>query len=290
MSDLKAFIRSTVTENPMLAEIGRFRRKFFSFRGPSVQTNGGLGLIVVLFLMYTMICVYNRGDIEPINQLMIFLVFAFFAIPFMLHASIAGERERRSWDMLLVAPITNAQIVIGKFIGAFLGLVFGFGIFLVPILILAIFYEKTNWVFLLFSVLVVAAQLLTLIAMTILISSRVRRPLMALAVTIGVILIVYAFIPMFAGVAGGSWNSPAVMVFAMLYPFIIIGSLSNIQNFEPTAGAEPPDFLNPYLVTSTFLIVQFLLTAALLAWAIKTLNFADNEVRFINNKKKKSHA
>ena len=36
-------------------------------------------------------------------------------IPSVLHATIAGEREKRSLDMLLVAPVTASQIVIGKF-------------------------------------------------------------------------------------------------------------------------------------------------------------------------------
>ena len=49
-----------------------------------------------------MLVVNARGDLPPI-ALILFqtMLFCFFG-PAMLHGAIAGERERRSWDLLLV--------------------------------------------------------------------------------------------------------------------------------------------------------------------------------------------
>ncbi|MEI7576439.1 MAG: ABC transporter permease [Armatimonadota bacterium] len=288
MSHAKEWWRYNISQNPMLAEIERFRRKFFSFRGPNVQANGGLGLIVVLFLFYSIICIYNRGDIEPIAQLSVYLGFALFVIPFMLHATIAGERERRSWDMLLVAPISPSQIVMGKFVAAFLGLLLTFALFMVPVLILAVYYPTMHWDNLLWGIVVVMCQLLSLTALTILISARVKRPLIALAVTIGVVLVFFFFAPMFLSIVD-SFTSKYLT--SAVYPFSVIAELARV-NQPPRAymaGDDIGSFVNPVLTSLTCVVSQLVLTFVLLAWAIRTLHFADNEVRFINQKKK-NHA
>ncbi len=289
MNRAKEWWRYNVTKNPMLAEIERFRRKFFSFRGPNVQANGGLGLIVVLFLFYSIICIYNRGDIEPIGQLMTYLGFALFVIPFMLHATIAGERERRSWDMLLVAPISPSQIVMGKFVAAFLGLLLTFALFMVPIFILSIYYQNMNWGLLLLGIGVVISQLLALTSLTLLISARVKRPLVALAVTIGAVLVVFLFVPLFLSVLDSFMGR---FISNSVYPFAVLNELARAQQsavvngYAP--GSEEVQTVAPFALAVTSMLVQLVLTVVLLAWAIKTLHFADNEVRFINNKKKKN--
>lgn len=287
MSHAKEWWRYNISQNPMLAEIERFRRKFFSFRGPNVQANGGLGLIVVLFLFYSIICIYNRGDFEPIAQLSVYLGFALFVIPFMLHATIAGERERRSWDMLLVAPISPSQIVMGKFVAAFLGLLLTFALFMVPVLILAIYYKGMHWDNFLWGIVVVMCQLLSLTALTILISARVKRPLVALAVTIGVVLMFFFFAPMFLSIVD-SFTSKYLT--SAVYPFSVIAELARLNEPPRTysLGDDTGSFVNPVLTSLTCVVSQLVLTFVLLAWAIKTLHFADNEVRFINQKKKKN--
>lgn len=287
MSHAREWWRYNISQNPMLAEIERFRRKFFSFRGPNVQANGGLGLIVVLFLFYSIICIYNRGDFEPIAQLSVFLGFALFVIPFMLHATIAGERERRSWDMLLVAPISPSQIVMGKFVAAFLGLLLAFALFMFPVLILAIYYQGMHWGLLLLGVGVVISQLLALTSLTILISARVKRPLVALAVTIGAVLVVFLFIPLFLSVLDSFMGK---FISNSVYPFAVLNELAKSQqpNDMYVLNGEYIRSMEPVGLAITSMLVQFVLTLALLAWAIKTLHFADNEVRFINQKKKKN--
>ena len=134
-----------VLKNPMLIEIQRFRRRFLSFSGSNTMNSAVLALCLVCYAGLVLIVLQARGNISPLVIVMfqtgIFTIFA----PGMLHGAIAGERERRSWDLLLVAPISKAQIVVGKFIGAMAALGIASVLFLFPILIAAVSYRGTNW-------------------------------------------------------------------------------------------------------------------------------------------------
>jgi ABC-type transport system involved in multi-copper enzyme maturation permease subunit len=275
------------TKNPMMAEVGRFRKRFLSIRGSSVAINGGIGIVLVLYALFAMICVYYRGDIEPIMLIGLFVGLMLFAIPLLLHASISGERERRSWDMLLVAPITHGQIVVGKFMGAFAGLAMGFGLYLIPVSIDALFHSEARFLSILFAAITVLAQGASLIAMTLLISSRVRRPLIALAVSIGVVVIYFIFVP---GLAMSLPTFTGSFMTGLVSPFQVLSKLSTIgnRNFDPNDTQFSIQSLDGFSLTAGHLIYQVIITVALLTWATKTLVFADNEVKFLN--KKKHHA
>jgi ABC-type transport system involved in multi-copper enzyme maturation permease subunit len=272
--DIQGTWKHLVTENPMTAEIGRFRRRYFSFHGPSTAVNGGLGILLVGYAIFAYFCIHYRGDIEPTGTLYIYLVFALFTVPLLLHATISGERERRSWDMLLVAPLTHGQIIFGKFIGAFLGLLFTFGIFLVPVLLCAVFYEGLIWGNFLSALAIVIGQVSSVIALTILISARVKRPLTALGVTLGVIVIYFLFLPSIIAAMSGPFSNTMLVSTS---PFGLISLLSN-PYYRENGYARGLD--NSLLVV-TNVIFETILTAVLLGWAVKTLVYADNEVKFL---------
>jgi ABC-type Na+ efflux pump permease subunit len=281
LEKLASLWKSLITNNPMMAEVGRFRKRYLTFSGPTTTINGGLGLILILYGVFAISCVYNRGDTEPIGLLHIFLVFSLFTIPLLLHATIAGERERRSWDMLLVAPITPAQIIVGKFVAATLGVSTAFGIFMIPVVIDAIYYEQTNWVSLFFGSIIVLLQVASVTALTILVSSRVKRPLTALGVVLATVMIYFMFAPIVIGNFSGFLGTTMITA---LSPFGMIVSLSNY-------GRNEPDYsnyvgINPYFIVTVNIVFEIFLTAVLLIWAIKTLVYADNEVKFLPKNKK----
>lgn len=276
-----------ITKNPMMAEITRFRKRFFSIRGSSVAINGGIGIVLVLYALFAMICVYYRGDIDPIILIMFFVGMMLFVIPLLLHASISGERERRSWDMLLVAPITHGQIIAGKFMGAFAGLAMGLGLYIIPVIIDAFFYPDTRLLSLILALLTVLAQGASLIAMTLLISSRVKRPLVALAVSIGVVVIYFIFVP---GLVSTVTSFTGSFVTGLVSPFEVLRRLSPSGNGMRDAYGNQSVIqgLDLFALTTGHFLYQFIITITLLVWATKTLVFADHEVKFIP--KKKRHA
>ena len=249
--------------------------------------NGGIGIVLVIYALFAMICVYYRGDIDPILLLGIFTGLMLFVIPLMLHASIAGERERRSWEMLLVAPITHGQIIVGKFMGALAGLSMAFGLYLIPVLIDAVFNADTRFVNLLLGMITVLAQGASLVALTLLISSRVKRPLIALAVAIGVVMIYFFFIP---GLVGTMSTFTGRVFSGMVSPFEVLHRLDpSVLRYEEDYGnGSVIQNANLYGLVFSHLAYQLVITVALLVWATKTLVFADHEVKFIN--KKKRHA
>lgn len=280
----KSWVQTLFTQNPMMAEVTRFRKRFLSFRGSSVAVNGGIGIVLVCYALFAIICVYYRGDIPPILLIGGFMVLMFFAIPLMLHASIAGERERRSWDMLLVAPITHGQIIVGKFMGAFAGLAMAFGLFLIPVLIDATFMTKVQLDDILLASIVVFAQGASLIAMTILISARVRRPLIALGVTIAIVLLYFFFLPAFSNAFNSFTGS---FINSLLSPIDVMSRIGMEHAYDYGSSGERFSAASMDRMTLVIghLIFQLIVTATMLAWATKTLIFADNEVKFIPKSK-----
>ena len=273
----------------MMAEVTRFRKRFLSIRGSSVAINGGIGIVLVLYALFAMTCVYYRGDIEPIVLIGIFVGLMLFAIPLLLHASISGERERRTWDMLLVAPITHGQIIVGKFMGAFAGLAMAFGLYLIPVLIDAAFHADARFINVLLASVTVMAQGASLIAMTILISSRVKRPLVALAVSIGVVMLYFFFVP---GLVSTMSTFTGDFVTGLVNPFAVLIRLAqNTHNIPPDefrSSGSAFQSLDVYTLAFSHLLYQVIITVVLLAWATRTLVYADHEVKFIS--KKKRHA
>ena len=271
----------------MMAEVTRFRKRFLSFRGSSVAVNGGIGIVLVLYALFAMSCVYYRGDFDPLILIGLFVVLMLFVIPLLLHASIAGERERRSWEMLLVAPITHGQIIVGKFMGAFAGLAMAFGLYLIPVLIDALFHSESRILNIIIAVVVTMAQGASLIALTLLISSRVKRPLIALAVSIGVVMIYFFFVP---GLVATLSSFTGSFFSGMVSPFEVLSRLTpNSRNYDPSLSrGYSNQGISVLAVVVTHLLYQFVITIAMLIWATKTLIFADHEVKFIS--KKKRHA
>lgn len=273
-----------ITQNPMMAEVTRFRKRFLSFRGSSVAVNGGIGIVLVCYALFAVGCVYYRGDLDPLILIIWFLGLMIFAIPLMLHGAIAGERERRSWDMLLVAPITHAQIVIGKFMGAMTALGMAFGLYMIPVLIDAVYSPNLKVVNLLLACITVIMQGAALVATTILISGRVKRPLIALGVSIGIVLTYYFFVPIFIS---SLQNFTGSFLAGFTSPFTVIQRLMMDEVERPPTQAG--DFsiydLSKYTLVFSHFLYQLVLTVSILTWAMKTLIFADNEVKFIPKKK-----
>lgn len=267
-----------VVDNPMLIEIQRFRRRFFKFSSRNAMNSAVLALSLIAYVGILGIVFRSSGDIPP-SGIIIYLqtpLFIFFA-PGMLHGAIAGERERRSWDLLLVAPVTKAQIVAGKFIGALAALGFDALLLLGPVIIAAIQWSNTNWYNLLLVELVSLSFLTAECALTILISARVRRAFVALGTTLGTMIMLLIVIPVFIGVSLGSGSGNVQDLALFLHPFMVMAKISAIdQHMDPSNE----------IVASMFwgwpqIFVYLFLAGVLVFWAGQTLTFAENDVKFL---------
>jgi ABC-type transport system involved in multi-copper enzyme maturation permease subunit len=266
-----------VVKNPMLIEIQRFRRRFLSFSGSNTLNSAVLVLALVCYAGMVLLVLEARDGLSPqlliVFQTGLFTVFA----PGMLHGAIAGERERRSWDLLLVAPISKAQIVAGKFIGALAALGVAAGLLLFPILIAAISYRHTNWFDLLTSEAVSLSFVIAVCALTILLSARVRRPFMALGASLGSLGILLIVVPLLLGVFQLKSTSLAMEELFLYHPFYVLFRLYNIDEGMYSGDA----YLHAGMWGWPQVFLYLALAAILVGWAANTLNFAENEVKFL---------
>lgn len=271
---MRSKFQTLVRENPMRIEIARFRRRFLGFGG-SGANNAVFALVLLCYTGLVMMVLNMRGDLAPIWLIQFqTALFCFFG-PAMLHGAIAGERERRSWDLLLVAPITKAQIVFGKFMGAAAALGVGAIALGIPIVVTTIAYRQTPVTKVLLAEFVSLSFCTLVCAWTLFLSARVRRPFMALGASIGTLALVLLVFPMLIASLIGS-DRFTNETFNYLNPFFTLGYVApEGQLPEGSFIVSAPLFGLPQA------LIYLGLTAFFLVYAEKTLNFPENEVKFI---------
>jgi ABC-type transport system involved in multi-copper enzyme maturation permease subunit len=277
---LSAF-KNLVTENPMLVEMSRHKRRFLeSGRGKGVNTMV-LVVAMVAYLGLLMIVFNFSGEIPP--DALVHLQTGVFAIiaPAILYGSIAGERDRRTWDLLLVAPITRRQIVAGKFIASLAGLAIGWALFLFPTMITAITYKSYGrppypiFGALLLQELVSISFGILACALTLFFSARAKRAFAALAMSLGTMFVLLVVVPIFAGILGvvDQFFYDATTFFHPMY--IIGGMFAQPNNYGGTV--VPPDYYFGVPQTLVYLFTSI----ALMEIASRTLTHADGDKRSI---------
>ncbi|MBS1716847.1 MAG: ABC transporter permease subunit [Armatimonadetes bacterium] len=275
MNRLLGTLKNLFVENPMLCEVGRFQRRYLSLRSPvNMAGLAIIGVLSALFLLEAYTAVRNPFDI----MLQELALLTFF-VPMLGFRAIAGEREKRTWDILLVAPITKSQIVVGKFLAAVFGIIVVMALGHIPVLITIVNsqqpyfgymeayprrFETTN---------IPAADAICLsfslfaYALTLFFSARVKRSLTALGAAYGVLILLLLTFGAAESLFGG---------FAFLNPFVSLGYLGNQRYVE-----------YPYLTGGwQCSFIYTALTILLVTWTCRTLTFAENEVRFLPKLKK----
>lgn len=282
---LGILLRNLVLENPMIVEVTRFRKRFLAF-GANPITNTILALMIVFYISIIFIIIAGNGEIPPIALVIAQTVLFTFAAPALLHASIAGERERRSWDLLLVAPISKAQIVVGKFMGALSALSVAFFLLAIPIgLSFLIALGRTNVAG--FFQLILAEMLslsfaVMVCSFSMLISARVKRNFMSLGITLGSLFVLLAVIPgLVASMMGGDRIS--MEFFLIGHPIYALAHL--METLTPNVAST--NIFPMVLYGIPHVLIYSSLSVVMLGWTINTLNFAENEVKFLPKAKAK---
>lgn len=110
-----SWFEDLVTANPMMTETKRFLRRFLGARSATYMLT--LVLTAVCYLVLLVLITAYPG-MPPYALIYIQTGLFCIILPSMLHGSIAGEREKRTWDLLLSAPVSKAQIIVGKFMSS----------------------------------------------------------------------------------------------------------------------------------------------------------------------------
>jgi ABC-type transport system involved in multi-copper enzyme maturation permease subunit len=98
----------------MMAEPEMINRRMLDRRNWSNQHTAAVVVAGVFYLIFLLTVLPNAATVESSIFLYIMMIVVLFVVPITLHGVIAGEREKRSLDMLLAAPVTSAEIVWAK--------------------------------------------------------------------------------------------------------------------------------------------------------------------------------
>lgn len=109
---MREVLRGLVAENPMLKLA--LRSQYRSFLPGSASARTVWLLVGVVYVGLMALCA-TYAEVLVGDWLFFPTLVVMLLLPLnILHGSIAGEREKRSLDNLLVAPLTSAQIVFAK--------------------------------------------------------------------------------------------------------------------------------------------------------------------------------
>ncbi len=293
--------REYVADNPMTVEVKRFRNRYFSpGRMSSFNTlvliMGAIGFCILTLLSLTIPFFAAEA------VLYIELFFLTIVVPSMAHGSIAGEREKRTWDVLMTAPVSQAQVVVGKFLGAACGIVLIWTLFWIPTLLCYVnnamsaegtMFRANNvdfWTIVVGKV-DILLYALTLSAFCILISARSRRAFGAFFTAFGMMFFVLALLPLFmdALVTGSTRDTYSTLmlswhpVYALMNLFTI-GRTQIDYSYGYSVYAEDSPLSDTFIRVVTVLSPIFFsiaFTVIFLAWATKTIRFLDFDTRFL---------
>lgn len=262
--------RELLLENPLLIEFKRNMRKFFMV-GRGKGANLGIFIMAILIYLFIFIIIFAARRDLPVSAIAVTqLVLLSFIVPAMMHGSIAGERERRSWDMLLVAPITNKQIVYGKFMSgaALIGVML---VLLWPMILVLYPYDvKAPLSTLIGQQMTVAAYGCFLAGLSLYVSSRSNRAFSANLIIFGVVFTLLVILPIFLGMAFNRSTDQTIVFF--FHPFWVVVSMDPTVA-EYASGRDQPG--------AGFGIVQSL---SYLAAAFALLSFAEASFRSIDQR------
>lgn len=114
---MRSSFANLVTDNPMMDEAKRETRRML--RTSATFGRGGLvitiGIIALIYLWLIVQTFITHEDGTPF-YIYIELVLVTLAMPGSIYGAVSGEREKSTWDALILTRLTPGQIVAGKLI------------------------------------------------------------------------------------------------------------------------------------------------------------------------------
>jgi ABC-type transport system involved in multi-copper enzyme maturation permease subunit len=254
-------LRKLLIDNPMHMETLRFRRRFLNVTLSPKLNLVLVGIVGLIYLMIVGLVFALRADLPVGGVLIVQQSLTLLAATVAAHATIAGERDRRSWDLLRVAPVTQYQIVVGKFRGV-AALVLGLQAAFLPLVLIGQYLGRSNSGVLqtiLIEVLCFASSSFCAAA-TISLSARLKSANATLVASIASMVGIYAVFPLLAMVfanAGGFDGRWLNDLLALYHPLFLLGAMLSPEAFGnisvPLAATVS---ILAYLVLNIFFLYQ----------------------------------
>jgi ABC-type transport system involved in multi-copper enzyme maturation permease subunit len=215
-----ANFRTHVLENPMLIEALRMGRKFFGVSRLNKANAVFVWLAGVVYTLLILTTVAYRRDLSAQAILHIQTALFCFMVPAITYGAISAERERRSWELLMVAPVSKSQIILGKFLSSAL-VIIAVAALIFPILLLSFQFDRESIMSLISGEVTSIGFALSLAAIGIYFSARSNRSLTSLALVYSAMIVWLLVIPLLiVSITGGSEGTIAGLMW--MHPFVAI--------------------------------------------------------------------
>lgn len=256
--------RELVVENPLLIEFRRAVRRFFGVSKHSAVNAMVLVISCLLYGLLLLITIANRSAMSPVAIVFLQTFLFCFLIPANLHGAIAGERERRSWDLLLASPVSNLQIVVGKMLSGLAAVGVTVLLMLPPLLISFAGDGDATVLKVLQTELVSIGFATFLAAMTMFISARSKRTYAAQLTTYACLIVGLIVYWVFVETATGGQGRQTLLY---LHPFYAIS-----ETWGDGLGSSGSSFMYNGLF---HFVIYAALATGLLVVTVETLQMAD---------------
>ena len=197
-------VKHYLTENPMKVEWELSRRRMLP-KNWKAQNAIAYSIVGMIYLGLFYMVISAAAAVDPVYLFFAMIALTVFALPIVVHGSIAGERQARSLETLFAAPVTPGQIVAGKVIRALPTLVLIVGSIVVLMFFVGIvrvfqpdsYMSAANVTFATYMVGMVGEVSLAVFVtgIAIWISSVTRTTGAALLGTVGALIVVFAVVP-----------------------------------------------------------------------------------------------
>ncbi len=282
------FFQSLFTANPfVMACFSGSRRVGRSMAGSKSGTLlAALACIPLVLIVVFTISVGASAGMEVASVCFFVAVIAqYLIIPAIFFNSIAGERERGSWELLRAAPVTTVQILTGKFIlGVIILLPWFVTLILSVLTVLAVsltenssssYIRPFSAETLFGGFAVIFSQALILSSLTIFLSARMKKPFSALIASYGISAAAAILLPFVFGILPSNDNYLRDL-WLSLQPMNQVSHLAGWERNSQSSITSWPLFCLIYIIFSVIF----------LTWAALTLDYPDRDLKFIKNKGK----
>ena len=257
-----------IRDNAMTDEVVRYVRK--TWRGSG---SGGMVANVIVGAMIALLYVWMISSIVKWNLFItlgieyVELAVVTLVAPASIYAAISGEREKATWDALVLTRLTPAQIIAGKLAWRVAMLLGVMALLLLPLLVsqmqrgMGEFPDASG--VLLGQGLIFAWGLL-LTAFSLWVSARTARSVTSIGIIISAVIGVLAMLPALLSAFGlsfgaeqprSAWDVMSTWILA-LNPFVLLGAVSEGERVLGRSAMTSPS-------TALMVILLYLVAAAL---------------------------
>lgn len=248
---VRALYDELVVENAMTGEVVRHMRKAWRGSSPgSVIANIVVaGMLAVLYVNAMVWIVKWDLVIAQIIQIVELLAITLVA-PSSIYAAISGEREKSTWDALVLTRLTAAQIIAGKLVWR-LALLAGIMVLMVLMVLVSqtqggVLDRPTAAAVLLAQIIILAWGLL-LSAFGLWVSAKTARSVTSIGVILATVLATLLMLPALLAAFGANLNPGASMsgldtlgvAVMALNPFVLVVSLGEGRTISSNLYGDP---------------------------------------------------